>query len=160
MPRQVLTPADRADVARWAREGLSDVEIARKLGKITPSGIFAFRTRAGIPTAWVKPLNALERGDHGTDTAWNLGCKCPECSAAHTARQKRTIASLQARTAGGARQQEPWEPWEVELLLSPRRQGELEILARFLGRTYSACGQRATRARKAAAEGEGSGTLF
>lgn len=162
MPRQVLTPADRENIARWAAEGLSDAQIAAKLdGRVAATGVQAFRRRRGIPSGWVRPPNALERGEHGSVTTWNLGCKCDLCAAAHTARQKQTIDRLQERTAGGARQHEPWERWEDELLIGPREQGDLEILARYLGRSYSALVQRTTRARRdAILRSEGSGTLF
>lgn len=162
MGRQVLTPADRANIVRWSAEGLSDAQIATKLGgKCTDSAIFAFRTRAGVPSGYVRPPNALERGEHGIETAWNLGCKCGPCRAAHTARQKATMARLNRETAGGARQGQPWEPWEDDLLVAPRENGDLVALAKFLGRSYTACSQRIRRAKeKVRAREQGRGTLF
>jgi hypothetical protein len=163
VPRQVLTPDDRRNIARWAAEGLSDREMSIKLDrKVTPTGVHAYRKRAGIAPGWVKPPNALQRGEHGTDLAWTQGCDCPECRAAHTARQKATMERLAERTAGGARQRDPWEPWEDELLLAPRENGQTVDLAVYLGRSYSAITQRLQRLRRVAAatNDQARGTLF
>ena len=148
MPRRVLTPADQADIVRWAGEGLSDPEIASKLGdKVSRYAIYLFRKRAGVPSSWVPPPNVLERGEHGRPQTYDLGCRCPACRTAKNDRQRQVMARLAERTAGGVRQGDPWEPWETELLLAEREPGSTEILARYLGRSYSAVVQRTTRQR-------------
>jgi len=73
--------ARRAEVERLARQGLSDGEIASKVG-VSWRTVLRDRTVASIPSTW-KPVRTLR--PHGTDSRYNAGCSCDACRAAHAA---------------------------------------------------------------------------
>lgn len=160
-----LTAADGEQIALLAAGGASDPEIAAKLGyKVTTTAIYIHRKRNEIPAGRVKPPNAVERGEHGSVGAYDLGCRCEICRKANNARVAAIRAALEARIGPATRLGEPWEPWEDEILMAPRPRGSMADLCTFLGRSYQGVVQRQRRVRQLADEDlarkTGNGTLW
>lgn len=115
---------------------LTNAEIARLYG-VTDRTVIRWRARMGMPSTW-----APTPPEHGTLGRYRAGCRCSSCRAVNARRVRDEFAAKQAITARrAARTYQPWMTWEDDRLraVGPTR------AALDLGRTYSACVQRARR---------------
>lgn len=121
-----------ADLPALVAAGLSDVEIADKLG-VSSRTVLRWRQRAGLRSMWSPVL-----APHGTQSRYRH-CRCPECRAANV----RAVSDLRRRYDAllpAGRNGLPWHRSEdIELTTGP---GTLYQRARRLGRSYTAAQQR------------------
>lgn len=129
-----LTVSQRAALWRLASQGMSDPQIAARLG-VSARTVLRWRIASGIPSQWTPPTPVC-----GTLAAYRHGCRCDLCNRANAAHLRAYVATQQSRTAGGRNWRLPWTPAEDRTALAWT--GTRSDLALHLGRTYSGVTQR------------------
>lgn len=135
---------DRQELVELVNAGLSDREIADKVGVVART-VLRWRARHGLASRWTPPVPP-----HGTIGRYkHHACRCTPCRAANAADHALRVNTLNRRTAATAsRSYEPWTPAEDAVVLAHR---PVES-ATLLGRSWSACRARRDHLRRQAQE--------
>lgn len=136
-----MTP-DRSELAPLVDAGMSDQEIADRLG-VSARTVLRWRKRLDLASRWTPATSP-----HGTLHRYRrLGCTCTACRAANAAARAKHADRLTRATAATAyRAFEPWTPAEDAVALAHT---PLDA-SRLLGRSWSACCNRRTLLRRRA----------
>lgn len=131
---------DRSQLQQLVNAGLSDQEVADKLG-VSSRTILRWRKRYRIRSQWTPPVP-----EHGTAGRYGRGCSCTECLNYNSVYQlayerRRNLESIPT----AHRQYEPWTAAEDATVLAHTP----AEAAPLLGRSWHACRVRRDRLSRA-----------